>query len=397
MPLLILVIVSNLTLAAVTTSVTVSSSGAITPAVTAGFPAASGSPADIQAAVNSAAAAGGGTVYIPAGEFVFTITSSKKGIDGNPTGVTIPGGVNVVGAGEGVTILRQTTVPPASASMFCVDGRNGKQVRISGISFEGIMTGTDSGSSAGVRMMSATDYRVDHCSFNDFTSAGIYVSNQLQTGANRGVIDHCDFDDEYKDLYPSSIWGYGIIVIGTYHNWEDLTTFLGKYDGVNNIAYIEDCTFTRTRHAIASNGGGYYVARYNRFIDPRPYGAVDIHANSGSGSEDIGGRGCEAYANTFDATGSPTSRTIAFQLRGGGGVIFNNTIINHLEGVTLQNDGMSPDKCLVQDFYIWGNTYTNVQTQLYNEGGYVEDVDYFLFQLSGYTPYTYPHPATIVP
>ena len=58
--------------------------------------ATSGSPADIQAAVNAVNSAGGGTVYIPAGTFHW-----------NGQRVTIPGGVSIIGSIEGSGMIEK--------------------------------------------------------------------------------------------------------------------------------------------------------------------------------------------------------------------------------------------------------------------------------------------------
>lgn len=387
------------TIASLMDSVTIRSSGIIS---TTKVTARSGSPEDIQEAVDAVAAAGGGTVYIPEGDFAFN--PSQTWLGGEGYGVHIPGGVNVIGQGKGKTILRETQdVFKNPTEMFRIDGA-GKSVRISGISFIGHVTGEIVGN-LGLRIENVKDLRVDHCSFEDFNSQGIYVEN------SRGVIDHCDFDNPYHDIIPGyTEWGYGIIVTYDYVTWvEDINSLLGHYDGLDQVIYIEDCTFSRCRHAIASNGGGYYVVRHCTLEEPRPphYYIVDIHGVSGEGG--IGGRGLEAYDNIIKGceyrdpiTHEPTGywHSIAFCLRGGGGVIFNNTIIDCEWGITLSlGESGQQERCKVKDLYIWNNQMMKQNAP--SEGtyigpdGFTEGVDYFLKERVGYTPYPYPHPLTL--
>jgi len=359
----------------------------------------SGSPEDIQAAVDSVVAIGGGTVYIPEGEFAFDIDPNKT-YNGRAIGVLIFGGVSVIGAGKDGTILRQTVNPPTDSKMFYVDGQNGKPVRISGIEFMGHVDlssydtpqeGEDAITQRGVSLLRVTDFRVDHCSFVDFAGSAIVVSNYREPfGVNRGVVDHCDFDNPYKDLYGGS-WGYGVTVGGTglWDEWKDIDHYLGKYDGVNDIVYIEDCNFSRTRHAVASNMGGFYVVRHCRFTEPRKVNFAPIDVHGLAGYDGPGGRGLEAYDNEIVGVSGVSP---AFWIRGGGGVIYNNIIRDCNEGVGLNKEGDITENW-VHDLWIWGNNM-NTGTLLVDHDDYTENVDYFLSGKS-YTPYPYPHPLTL--
>lgn len=380
--------------------------------------AESGSPEDIQVAVDAVVAIGGGTVYVPEGDFAFNIDPNKTK-NGNPTGVIIPGGVNIIGAGINKTILRQARADIQESHMVYADGLNGKPIRISGIKFIGNVT-DENINNRGVRMLRATDFRIDHCSFVDFSGHAIIASNYLEPyGANRGVIDHNDFDNPYKDdpnvigagTGGRKIWAYGVGVTGTGYNWEDnIDNLLGKYDGLSNIVYIENNNFSRTRHAIASNSGGFYVARYNTFIEPRPehFQMIDVHGTSGT-TPLVGGRGLEAYNNVLYGTeykwmASPPYpwASLGFGIRGGGGVIFNNSIVDSKTGIRLEVDPGSQEKCKVKNLWIWYNTMSKQympesesMTYLSNPGGYIENQDYFLYEKPGYVPYPYPHPLTL--
>jgi hypothetical protein len=339
--------------------------------------ATSGSPSDIQTAINNVASNGGGTVYVPAGNFSFDYSGSS--------GVTVYGGVNVIGQGINSTILRETYDPPTDSMMFYLDGSNGKPIRISGIFFKGYVKTTEDYSPQAIEIDAVKDFRIDHCRFEDFSGHAVGAG-----GKHRGVVDHCNFANPYKQYLDSS-WAYGIICWGDEETWNNIDWYLGQYDGRYNIMYVEDCTFQDTRHAIAGNGGGFYIVRHCTFTDPDPYnfGQLDVH---GGGGALISGRGLEAYDNLIvGQTGYDSSQ--AFWIRGGGGVIFNNTMENEGYGVGLFKDNEN-STYWVKDLYIWGNTMDR-GTLINNYSGYTENVDFFLSAKSGYAPYSYPHPLTL--
>jgi len=376
------------TLPAISTApgfITISNQGKISGQVLA----KSGSPGDIQAAVNLVSSAGGGTVYIPAGTFYWK----------NET-VTIPGGVSIVGTGNTTTVLHSNVRQPFN-DFFQVDGSNGKPVRISSIRFEGNVTNwrdDNVGASNAISVMNgAIDFRIDHCVFIDFPNQAIGVT-AFDTGTTRGVIDHNYFDNSYKDTSPPVggwWWAYGIVVAGKAGAWDNnIADFLGKYETVPSgfpVVYIEDNIFSRCRHAIASNQGAWYVARYNTFNEGRPqnFGNMDVHG-AGGGSKP-GGRGLEAYNNTIIGS-SGYNAAQAFWIRGGGGLIYNNAMHNILYGIGLFNES-GPSQSQVHDLYIWGNTMDS--GTLLNPQNYTQDTDYFLYARPGYTPYAYPHPLTL--
>jgi hypothetical protein len=403
-------------------SVIIESTGQIS---TTKVTARSGSPADIQAAINLLGSAGG-TVYIPAGNFTFNPPSSGAA-------VTIPwtGNIALMGAGIGQTLLTETTDPGTGNNvMISYNGHSGSSqggpVRISGISFMGMVVSEASSKNYGLQIKSAKDYRIDNCQFNNFEDAGIYVDDNTGTVGNilcRGVIDHCTFDNTYKiGTGMSTLWGYGIIVVGDYYSWDpNIAHLLGYYypSGTYTVTggttpepsptYIENCNFTRCRHCISSNGNGQYVVRYCYFQMPAPYRPVDIHGDSGNPSAPWGGRYLEAYGNTFDLTNQTYTNgdCAAFGIRGGGGVIWNNTVMvsstSSRLGLQLGNDGESAPYD-VESLYWWNNTVeTKNGTQLPSStyitaGSYVQNVNYFLRAPDltddgfTYTPYTYPHP-----
>jgi len=371
--LLLGIIIIAPAISSLTNTVIIRSTGAISAKY---IVARSGYPEDIQAAVDAVAAAGGGTVYVPAGTF-----------DWNGETVNIPAGVSVIGAGQNNTILNQTMTPPFPV-MFSISGsgQTNKPVRISSITFKGKVVGDDDVLGPCIDIENVIDYRIDHCDFIDFPNYAIWVGGN---SGCRGVIDHCNFNCAYKDrLGILGGWGYGVIVSSdNYRDWDDdITHFLGKYETIPRlfpVAYIEDCYFYKTRHAVASNQLGWYVFRYNTVYQDWNSG-VDVHGSSPTAA---GGRGGEVYNNYIIAP-------IGIGFRGGSGVIFNNTgespiwVMKDIEGTPLRP---------LNKLWIWNNDGEFVNY----DGYYKENVNYFLRapnqQQDGftYTPYPYPHPLTL--
>ena len=146
--------------------------------------AKSGSAADLQAAINSLGSAGG-TVYIPAGTYQW-----------NGQTVTVPGGVNVIGASPAgdngheynwatntaTTILHENS---PGYGMFSLDGSNGKASRISGIQFEASPPANPTvennmannlGTGIGIDIEYMKDFRIDHCTFINWVNIAVMAN-----------------------------------------------------------------------------------------------------------------------------------------------------------------------------------------------------------------------------
>jgi hypothetical protein len=399
---LIGIISSNIAFSLLTSYTIIKSTGSIS---TNQIIAKSGSPQDIQTAVNTVAAAGGGIVYVPEGEFVFNPPQVQWGC-----AVEVPGGVNVIGAGVDRTILKQTvTTSGLTTYFFGIDGTNGKPSRISGFTL--MVTGLsktepEDAQTVGICVDDAKDFRIDHINFFNFTNMAIYAGN------SRGVIDHCSFDNPYKDdtsVPPEGrIWGYGIVVVGDWTWASDINSLLGHYDDLSTVVYIEDCSFRRCRHCIAANGGAHYVARHNYFTEMilAHYGSyVDAHGGTPSA---VGTRCVEIYDNIIEDSPCDARSLsdpqywgqylgLGVGIRGGGGVVFNNTIKYCRNGIRLYSD-FAYEQTKPKAIWIWNNNFINVENPFdawQDTISITENVDYFLYAKAGYTPYPYPHPLTL--
>jgi len=402
--------------------VVIGSTGTILPYLTA----ASGSAADIQAAVNVAAAIGGGDVHIPEGTFNFVEV-------GEPwMAVNIPLGVNLFGAPtqrsgndqvvEWKTVLVMPYEVPSiidyPATFFTIQGTgassSGVSFRFSDIKMVGYRELDPSSTTAyaGLDIKHIQNFRVDHCSFKNLAANGVGASAPADSPIN-GVIDHCRFvnDVGIPAPYASRTVDYGIILRRvSSQGWDnDIENVIGKH--TSYTIFIENCYFSKWRHCVASNDGIHYVFRYNTIENDFGYGSLDAH-----GTYDyIGTRAVEVYNNVFkDAVSSPW---ITF-IRGGGGVFFGNTIPSpgtYTLFVYLTDEG-PVEKCWPRDIWIWGNTLASGVSLVSTYSDHrqtTEGVDYWILDpgpssypatLPGptyagkasitYTPYPYPHPLT---
>ena len=325
--------------------------------------AASGSHPDLQNAINSAAK--GDTVQIPAGRFSF---------DGS---IRFSAGITIGGAGIDQTILEKND--SSNKFMLTVDGSNGEQITITGITFIGTNNGT---LDRGIELINeCKNFRIFNCSFEKFDEAGITIR-----GNAKGVVDHCRFIDNYRHDY-----GYSIVVYGDGDKSWNRPLEMGS----ENAVFVEDCYFEGNRHAIASNNGSRYVFRYNQIVNNREdAAAIDAH---GLSVWPRGSRSYEIYENRID---NSVPRWAGVGIRGGDGVIFNNVMVRGITiPIVLWNDSGNncyPCKDQIRELYIWNNTYQDNPAAIdhWRGGEQVikENREYFLTSRPDYTPFTYPHP-----
>jgi len=391
--------------------------------------AASGASANVQAAIN--AAQDGDTVVIPAGTYTWT-TQVK---------VSTPKAITIRGAGIDQTIIidnvnksggREATVlMPISLAL-------GKRFRLTGMTFRGMAQDTQVYNKGTVTVAgNAQDFRLDHLKFDKpGTSAIRYY------GALYGVVDHCVFDLS-NGKQGNVIW---------HENWGGHEYGDGSFAeplalGTEKAIYLEDNTFIGSGVAgagvVDSMGGGRFVFRHNSVTDDN----LATHGTESTGRF----RGVRSYEICDNVFTTSHFLFCGIYLRGGTGVIFNNTFrgtggqSGYKIGILTANyrsdraympwgmatgtnpwDGNQDSSgypCLDQvgwgtcdllsrdpnppaawphqssePLYLWNNNWTPVPN---NPGGVVssqslvirENRDYFNnTPKAGYTPYTYPHP-----
>lgn len=347
---------------------------------------------DIKTAAVYLESIGGGTIYLPSGEFLFNASASMAG------------GISIIGQGQDQTILLSKSPNLIDINHF---GSKGGALRISGISFMGWTS--DAGyTHIGLTLTNIVDFRIDHCYFEGFG----YTVNFKGMGnypRPRGVVDHCTIirgRGSYGTMYG--------VTTGPYF-WEGDNLNRIEFLGTGEAVFVEDCYFEGCSHSTDGFGGGHYVLRHSTTVDCASVGG------HGPGFESSGrGIRCrEIYENLIKKTDNSTfgQRWIGISGRGGGGVVFNNTIEYCRYGMQFTCDSDSytdsdgdglydyPALDQIHDLWIWNNTLVNTPELTMHYGVpaqqlILENRDYFFrepsLELDGftYTPYPYPHPLT---
>jgi len=239
---------------------------------------------DVQAALD--ASISGDTIVVPPGNCtwngVLSVSNSKK--------------IWLLGAGMDSTII---TGDPTDRTLFKLN-RSGS--RLSGF---GVLYGRVEAD--------GYNFRVDHCRITLSTwSNGISVMSRNINPAviATGLIDNCDFHN-MRILVNGT--NYMLTENGAQHGLWASPLNLGSAEAV----YIENNTFTGGINAVDGNYGGRYVFRHNTLND------VYIESHSVQATNRAI-RKWEVYNNTINQAGK--AMWVPGFIRGGTGVIFNNTI-----------------------------------------------------------------------
>ncbi len=353
--------------------------------------AASCGRADVASALSSANP--GDTVRVPAG------TCSWSG------GLSYSG-VQLVGAGSstGGTVI--------TSGLVTLSKNSGSITRLSGFRFTGTDAHIRAGGSSGGR-----PYVID----NNYIRAD--VSGQaVQLTANGGLLHHNQItavDWTNADVFNTI----------TSEDWSQAPTF-GADDasGERNI-YIEDNTFTNIAETAPDGDiGSRLVIRHNTYVDS----SIVFHGGAPSDSSPNGGvRHFEVYGNTFVRSSNAFGMNKWIWVRGGTGVIANNTIAraDSPDGSSYPNkpeirlslacptsypvqyqvgqSSASPQSSPTRPLLIFGNTGTGTADGNFisvnssdtaggscgSPGSYIQKGrDYVLSNTWGWRPYTYPHP-----
>jgi hypothetical protein len=268
--------------------------------------ARSASLSDVSAAV--ASAKDGDTVEVPAG------TASW------PATLTIAKAITLQGAGEDRTVILDDL--PKNGSNVIIQASRGKFYRLTGFDFRSGDRATKSMKGCVLVVGTCKAVRIDHCRFNRVHNRCIFLRNAIC-----GVIDHCTFITNtggaitiFHDAWDGKSWGDG--------SWATPIEWGGP-----SAIYIEDNDFSSDNsthlHGIMDEyAGARFVFRYNTVKN----GVIASHG-TGSTGRNRGVRQWEIYNNRF--TFDPATSGNAMHLRGGTGVVFDNTVVGISEFLTL--------------------------------------------------------------
>lgn len=253
-----------------------------------------GSRSDVQSAIDDSTA--GDTINIPAGSFSW-------GTGG--TYLQMTKAVTVAGAGPASTTITITedAAPGFNGVLRFFAAATFKNVKIVNPSTSLVIFQMGSGSE-GWRITNVT-------SVPNATSAG---SNYFAyVNRTYGVIDNCDI---------TAFYGNDELVFSRGHS--DAWQQPANYGGTDAI-YIESCTFRGPGYVNDANGDAKVVVRFCTIVNDMKVDGHGLASNGSPGITTRGVRSMEVYNNhwtTLTGTGSWT----AVELRGGTGMVFNNTV-----------------------------------------------------------------------
>ena len=270
------------------------------------IPAATCLQSDVAAAVSGAGE--GDTVVLP---------PCPDGVSWT-TSLSITKGIIFKGAGIGRTVLIDN-VPKGSPNcggtgpLINIDVQGNIPWRITGLTIRGGVTDPYICSIGHITLRgSSHSFRVDHIALPNMQSVGIRVYDDLW-----GVIDHNVFTGDHKQalIIFHDKWG-GVGGYGD-NSWAQPSSL-----GTERAIFIEDNVFNddhaQGAGAFDAFAGARLVFRYNKLS------FIGSHGTE-SGGRFRGIRQFEIYGNTF--TSQTNGSGSAFYLRGGTGVVFNNTYL----------------------------------------------------------------------
>jgi hypothetical protein len=299
---------------------------------------------------------GPGTVVLPPGRYridgTLTILNDRVTLQGS-------------GSGSDETVLFRTR-DGTNTAMVRSTGHS--WVRVTGIRFEGVSAWNSNGREVGVLLEGAENFRVDNCFFTHTGFAGVRTN-----GASWGVVHHCTFEELYKPRVAD--YGYGVAVFGT--NRLEHVPF-----GSDRATFVEDSSFTLCRHAVASNKGARYVFRSNYVAQNEIAHAVDAHGTEYGSA--VGTEWIDVHDNLIE---DPIYQGYAVRIRGGKGLIWNNTFLDYHLGIRLTQE--TPEA--TGRVYIWDNYISPEASPMVRAEG---ASSYAVSRPRSYTPYPYPHPLT---
>ncbi len=258
---------------------------------------------DVQAALNIAQT--GNIVNIPAGTCTWTSTFNfNKAVTLKGAGVDQTTLINGV-SHTGISSCGGCTRP----QIIIMSSSNSGLTRITNMTIDG-GSGTIDGQNNGFFLVygSSKNWRIDHMRFR------VTRTSAITAYAPGGLIDNNRFDiiGWYVSIYGKNGGGENGDPV-----WAQDTEL-----GTDNALYIEDNTFYSSTPSLGLDGwmGQRVVVRFNNFNNSR----AGNHGTE-SGNRLRGSRSYEIYNNTFNKTNGD-NYSDAVGIRGGVGVVFNNTL-----------------------------------------------------------------------
>ena len=328
--------------------------------------------ADVLAAYNAASA--GDTVSVPAGSCTWS------------TRLIISKSIKLVGAGMYSTVIKNGIATSGSTD-YCVwlqpsTPADDPVMEVSNFTFDA----DNEGGCIGVQNTSDNyahyNFRIyENLLKNGEDTGDSYMCIRV-SGNCFGLIDNNIFSNNYYDL---KLFGNDQNSWDNYPGPENL--------GTRNYLYIEDNTsFDEWYFVLTSGEGSRWVYRYNTVdLASRGYGTLDAHGNTGND----GVVAHEIYENTFTNAQDRGDGFRLHDLRGGNGIVYNNTISG--PETTCKISVREEDCCVypgtdtVTNTFLWNNIFNGADTKIDvgANGMLVEDRDFWDDYQSGGGDYNF--------
>jgi hypothetical protein len=398
--------------------------------------AVSAARSDVAGAI--ASAQDGDTVVIPAGTATWN------------TQIRVTKNITLGGAGQDKTIIYDN-VPKNGGDvsivmLFSVTGN----LRVTGFTIESIARDPEQ-HNKGIIQVSGTSHtaRIDHVTFLHPACVGLIFYGDIW-----GVVDHCTFDssdEQHQGISVNhSLWNHDP------GGWGDYSFEDPPHLGTERAVYVEDCTFVGQGTAGVMDGtwGGRFVFRNNNvtnaflgmhgtegqryrglrsfeiyqntFSNPKTRIFCCLYLRSGTGvvwgNTSSGGGGTYGYANfiltavyrdlqqwgqpwgsvtgsnPWDGNQGPQRGYPALDQTGRG------TCLDQIRGdrpINQRTRTSAWPQNQSEPVYVWSNNWTppdSAGSYIGNQSALVQTgrdiIDNGNTPMSGYTPYTYPHPLT---
>jgi hypothetical protein len=283
-----------------------------------------------------------------------------------------------------------------------------------------------------------TNVYLHDCKFSWFSRYIIRITIRPYAGTFNSVVSNNEFIDNYTIDNEGKInAGECIAPIRTAEGdttWEDVSP------GDSTFVFIEDNYFSGQMSPVVGGWGGLYVFRHNYVERNEWHGCLNMHGGSENHGDatQLPTRMIEVYENTFvkatedDPINSGQADEGIIISFGGEAVVWNNIIDGYSTGMTIavwegkwdtdypadwymagytsgvnygpDHTGTDPDTYGEDDWFIWDNTYKNMEgspklsVKQPEDNRYIQEGrDYHFVARPNYTPYTYPHPLAIDP
>jgi hypothetical protein len=387
-------------------------------------PTQAADPAQVQAALN--AAADGDAISLPKGDYTWNKQVSCSGKS-----------IRLLGDATSGTTLINNIPPPSnwkSQWLIYLTGSNRSTLEVANLAFK-IGSANTSGGFKGTAQISlgsapGRPYYLHDCSVR----INGPIAKGLQLFTNGGLVSKCKFQ---SDLYSYSD---GIVMQSSNDTYKSVST-LGTLDDGTKNTYVEDCEFVDigVGYSLDMSGCARMVVRHCKFIN-------SYIGSHGQESDPFGCRHYEIYDCEFRVPNLDSNTQDFCWLRGGTGVIFDNSFdpsyykscvmmqilsLTKNEQIGCQTDYPVPRQVgqgwsggegsysypgwpangsgyITDALYIWDNTKNasaawvtfgdsspdQCGNNLHSRDFIKENRDYYLNAgpKPGYTPYQYPHP-----